>query len=148
MATDPITSSSLVANPVDAYLLVKRLTIDWDVVERVLNVESNSSRSKCISIWIFMAMKVLQSEQSIEEVIEVYENHKANDSVTRRDICLSKPHVLDVDTVCRSSRCQVLNRPHPKLLLLNLHPALGYRIVIIQKRYNSLGSHFSVKMGW
>lgn len=62
-------SSTLVANPVDAYHLVnlettffvsarstsefrvfskvKRLTIDWEVIERVLEVEANSSRSKC-----------------------------------------------------------------------------------------------------
>jgi hypothetical protein len=26
---------------------LKRLTIDWDVVERVLEAESNSSRSEC-----------------------------------------------------------------------------------------------------
>lgn len=29
---------------------VKRLTIDWDVVERVLEAESNSSRSKCLTL--------------------------------------------------------------------------------------------------
>ncbi len=46
MRSGDFSSSSLVANPVDAYHLVKRLTIDWDVVERVLEAESNSSRSK------------------------------------------------------------------------------------------------------
>ena len=43
-----VSSSSVVANPVDAYHLVKLLTIDWDVVERVLDTESNSSRSKSL----------------------------------------------------------------------------------------------------
>ena len=42
---DFVSSATLVSNPVDAYNLVKRLTIDWDVVERVLEAESNSSRS-------------------------------------------------------------------------------------------------------
>lgn len=49
MRSGDFSSSSLVANPVDAYHLVKRLTIDWDVVERVLEAESNSSRSKSIT---------------------------------------------------------------------------------------------------
>jgi len=46
LAPDVSSSASLVANPVDAYLLLKRLTIDWDVIERVLNLAGNSSRSE------------------------------------------------------------------------------------------------------
>ena len=50
MSGDIVSSASLVSNPVDAYNLVKRLTIDWDVVERVLEAESNSSRSMNVQI--------------------------------------------------------------------------------------------------
>jgi len=38
-------SSSVVANPVDAFHLLKRLTIDWNVIERVLDTAANSSRN-------------------------------------------------------------------------------------------------------
>lgn len=43
LVKDEISSSTLVANPVDAYLLLKRLTIEWEVVEKVLQHEANST---------------------------------------------------------------------------------------------------------
>jgi len=65
LAPDVSSSASLVANPVDAYLLLKRLTIDWDVIERVLNLAGNSSRSALNHVIALREKTLVPSEHDL-----------------------------------------------------------------------------------
>jgi len=58
-------SSSVVANPVDAYHLLKRLTIDWDVVERALDHVANSSKSVLNQVSNLRESSVVPSEEDL-----------------------------------------------------------------------------------
>ncbi|XP_046453814.1 prolyl 4-hydroxylase subunit alpha-2-like [Daphnia pulex] len=60
-----LSSSKLVANPVDAYHLLKRLTIDWDVVERVLEAESNSSRNALNHVLVLRETSVFPNSEDL-----------------------------------------------------------------------------------